>query len=224
MFKRKLHIFASASLYIFFHFHAVATENVTGPDIPPINSENKKPPLPLIAEVKNIEIINNRYAINSGFGFIRAFKAGAKGTLGASGQADVKLSYLLDYLLFDRDVYAFGHYLPFSVSFKTEVDGGRQEYKGIISVYAVGTEMIYLRTKDVDYLGSFELGIYQSSLAELIPITESNPPIRRFGALAILGAEFRYKVAERFHIGPRIQVAVGGITFYNVLLSTSLFF
>ena len=88
-----------------------------------------------------------------------------------------------------------------------------------MNAYAGGAEYNVYSHSNIDYYPSLEFGIYQSRVHELIPVEESDPPVKRFGPLIILGAEMRWKPMERFHIGPRLNLGVGGIFFTSLLFS-----
>jgi hypothetical protein len=178
----------------------------------------------------------SRFVISSGFGFIRAYGAPkkkslglsgvGKRSLGASGLADVKLSYMLRSIPGqpEQRTYLTLRYLPFYIAPNTSVDGVDQEYEGIVNALAAGGEFKFLSKAKWDLYASAELAIYQARLTELIPVTESSPPIKRIGGLVIAGAELRYKPMENFHFGPRIHLATGNIVFTSLLLTGSFYF
>lgn len=184
-------------------------------------SMDKDPP-----KLSRAEEIASRFSITSGLGFIKAYKTSRTGSLAANGVSDVKVSYFLTALrqLRERHLYLSLHYFPFSIGPSSTENGVTQEYAGDINPYTVGAELELLTHKKFELLGSFEAGIYTAQFSELIPVSESSRPIRRYGGIAAIGAEGRYKVFEKFHTGLRLYWGVGHFTFTSILLSASLLF
>ena len=169
------------------------------------------------------EQLASNFIISSGFGWIKAYKT-KKTTLGSNGMADFKLSYLVSEPLAGKKIYITGRYLPFNIAPKATINGVDQEYKGNVSAFAGGTDLLFYTNQGMDLLATFEIGGYKANFTELVPITESESPFRKAGVLYIAGAEFRYRPFDKFTIGPRLYLATGTISFFSTLLSASYFF
>jgi len=173
-------------------------------------------------EMSKAETIASRFAIHGGFGFMRAFKTPTTHDLGANGFADVKVSYRTHFEPREKKVYATARYFPFQISPMS--DDSSQQFSGIASAYVVGGEINFFTKNKFELYSSLELGAYQAHLAELIPQTKADRPIKSFGSLIIAGVEMRYKVYEKFHIGPRIYLGTGSISIASFLLGASFYF
>jgi hypothetical protein len=168
--------------------------------------------------------IASRFVISSGLGLIRAYKKYNKESLRANGLADVKLSYLSTTNLYGKKFYATLRYFPFNIGPSSDENGVNLEYVGVVSTYAAGAEINFSSSRAIDLLASLELAMYFANMKDLIPVVESNPPIRRAGPLAIAGAEVRFKPMEKFHVGPRLYLGTGAISFISFLVNASFYF
>jgi hypothetical protein len=200
-------------------------ENTTAPK--PDGLKIQKETAPLVTSIKEptrAEKMASRFLISSGFGWIRAYKSIRKGSLGGNGLADVKVSYLTNKTFFDgKKLYATFRYLPFNISTASDVNEV-QEYSGNLNTYALGAELLLSTSNKIDYLASAEAGFYHTHLSEIIPVTESNAPIKKIGGLLIAGAELRYKPLEKLHIGSRLYFGGGNISFVSFLFNASFYF
>lgn len=164
----------------------------------------------------------SRITLGVGVGFVRAYEAAKGGSLRANGVADLKLSYLTDYKLQGGGIYTTLRYLPFNIAPDSGDNILIQEYSGVVSVYAAGVEWNFLSRESFGLFTSLELAIFQAKLRELIPITDASPPINRFGALGMLGLEFRYKPSEKVHLGTKLHFGNGKLALASLLFNASL--
>lgn len=175
------------------------------------------------SELSRSQTTASPFSIHGGFGFIRAYKTIAKHSLGSNGLADVKISYLTKlHIAKDKKIHTTLRYFPFQISPMS--DDSTQQFSGVVSAYAAGAEFDVFSSKKFDFLASLEVGAYQAHLAQLIPVTESDRPIKSFGELLIAGVEMRYKLYEKFHFGPRLYFGGGTISFTSLLLNASFYF
>jgi len=225
MLGNKLQNLLLCALPLFFLGSQLRAEEIVN-DTAPSPLETTEAPLEAPKMRTKAEQIASNFVISSGFGYIRAYREGFTGNLGATGTADVKLSYLLppQRFLRNKKVYTTLHYLPFFVGPNITINGVYQEYRGVVSIYTGGGEVNVYSDKHIDVFASLEAGLFHSSLTEYIPVNESEKPIKRVGGVVIGGAEVRYKPLEQFHTGVRLYLGGGSFTLMSFLVSGSYYF
>ena len=168
------------------------------------------------------KLVASKLILSSGFGLIRAYKGG---DLRANGFADVKASYLTPLDLFlGKKIYASFLYFPFQIAPDATVQGSDQGYTAIVETFAVGVDLDLSFAKKFDFLVSGALGVLRTNFTELIPVTETQPPLNRIGGLVILGAECLFKPFKKFKVGPRVNFGGGSLTFVSLAINSSFYF